>query len=143
MMKKYEHKQEHTDCLIEIIKKAKVSTIQSCVRLNDIRQLGYIYSTIIEQTFNVKRGTGDFGIVLSIIFEPYECLNRIRMEELQHQLRHHYTRYKHCYSPDLKQFHKEEYNKLVEEERELYKPIKKFVRLANKIKKEQKNDKTK
>lgn len=126
----------HEECLIEIIKAAKTATIQSVVRLNDIRQLGYAYSHIIERHFNVKKGTCDFGIRLSEIFAPYECLDRIRMEEVQKELRFHKVRYKTCYSPDLKKEHRGAYNKLVDEERALYKPIRKFVALANKIKSE-------
>lgn len=129
-------KTNYNECLIEIIKSAKTATIQSCVRLNDIRQLGYAYSHIIENHFGVKKGTASFGIILSDLFAPYECSDPIRMEELQVELRYHKTRYINCYSPDLKIYHKEEYNRLVDEERDLYKPIRKFVALANKIKKE-------
>jgi hypothetical protein len=122
-------------CREAIIKRASIATIQSCVRMNNVEQLGYTYSSIVEEHFGVKKGTASFGIVVSNLFEGYKCLNKVRAEELEKEIRFHKVRYKTCFSADLKKHHREAHNALVDEERELYKPIRDFVALANSIKK--------
>lgn len=120
------------ECLKAIIKKAHKSTIQSCVNLRNPLSLAYAYSNVIEEYFTVKKGTSSFGVVASDLFRDF-YVDSVKMEEIKKQIRFHKYRYKHSISPDLKKHHLEEHNKLVDIERELYKPIRKFVKMCNKF----------
>ncbi|WP_444671261.1 hypothetical protein [Flavobacterium columnare] len=129
------NKETKENCLKDIIKKAHKSTIQSCVNLRTPFQLAYVHSNIVEDYFNVKKGTSSFGEVAQDLFSEFK-VNHIEMDRIKKEIRQFKFRYKHTISIVDKQHYKEEHNKLVETERELYKPIRKFVKLCNKVRSE-------
>lgn len=118
--------------LIEkLIKRSNKTTIQTLVRNFSVDQLGYLYPDIIEDAFNVKKGTSSFGAAVSEVFKDYK-VNKIRLEELDYIIKTSLSKYKLHYSVEEKRKQMHIHNQAVEEFRELNKPIAKFVRLANK-----------
>lgn len=123
--------------LIEkLIKRSNKTTIQTLVRNFSIEQLGYLYPDIIEDAFNVKKGTSSFGAAVSEVFKDYK-VNKIRLEELDYIIKTSLSKYKLHYSVEEKRKQMQIHNQAVEEFRELNKPIAKFVRFANKTIKKQ------
>lgn len=118
--------------LIEkLIKRSNKTTIQTLVRNFSIEQLGYLYPDVIEDYFNVKKGTSSFGEAVSEVFKDYKT-NKIRLEELDYIIKTSLSKYKLHYSVEEKRKQMQIHNQAVEEFKELNKPTVKFVRLVNK-----------
>ena len=114
-----------------IIRKSNKTTIQTLVRNFDIERLGYIYSDVIEEAFNVKKGTTSFGIAVSDLFSDYK-VNKIRLSELDLIMKNAMSKYKLHYSIDVKRENVKIYNEAAEEFKTLNKPLSIFVRECNK-----------
>ena len=117
--------------IIELIKRSNKTTIQTLVRNFDIERLGYMYADIIEDAFNVKKGTASFGEAVSNVFEAYK-VNKVRLAELDLIIKQSYSKYRLHYSVDVKREQLKIHNDAVEEFRILNKPLIKLVSLANK-----------
>lgn len=126
------------ECLEELIRRAPAKIIQALVNLGTPERLGYSYSHIVEEYFDVKKGTCTFGIVVSEIFDEFK-IDSIKFKELERQINFHKRRFKSTFDFNIEQrrHHMTECNRLVDEQKEVYKPMRKFVRLCNKIKKQQ------
>jgi len=115
----------------KMIKRCNPTTIQTLVRNFDIERLGYMYADIIEDAFNVKKGTSSFGECVSIIFAEYK-VNKIRLSELDLIIKQSLSKYKLHYSIDVKREQMKIHNEAVEEFKILNNPLSKFVKFANK-----------
>ena len=114
----------------KLILRSNKTTIQTLVRNFDIERLGYLYSDIIEEDLNVKKGTSSFGIAVSNVFSEYK-VNKIRLSELDLIIKNSLSKYKLHFSIEEKRKQMNIHNNAVEEFKELNKPLEKFVRLAN------------
>ncbi|GIM60523.1 hypothetical protein CAPN008_05730 [Capnocytophaga canis] len=125
------------ECLEVIIKRAPAKMIQVFVNAGTPERLGYTYSYIIEEFFEVKKGTSSFGAVVTDIFSEY-MINSIKFKELERQINFHKKRFKFTFDFNIVQrrHHMTECNRLVDEQKKIYEPVRKFVRLCNKIKKQ-------
>jgi len=115
-----------------LIKRSNKTTIQTLVRNFDIERLGYLYSDIIEDNCNVKKGTASFGEAVSNLFSDYK-VNKIRLTELDLMMKNAMSKYKIHYSIDVKREQMKVYNAAVDEFKSLHEPLSLFVRRCNKI----------
>lgn len=118
--------------LLTILKKANKSTVQALVRDFSVERLGYIHCEVIEDDFNIKRGTCGFGIVVSELFSEFK-VDKVRLHELEPLMRSARVKAKNSFSKDVILENMNTYNELVEEFNKLNDPITKFVKLYNKI----------
>ena len=115
-----------------LIKRSNKNIIQTLVRNFDIERLGYMYADVIEDSFNVKKGTSSFGEAVSNLFNEYK-VNKIRLAELDIIMRNSMSKYKLHYSTGVKSEQMEIYNNAVDEFKILNQPLALFVRRCNKI----------
>lgn len=117
----------------KLILRSDKKTLQSLVYDNSIERLGYIHNDIIEDEFKVKKGTCEFGITVSNLFEEYRIKNKVLACELEAAMRNEYKMYKNSISPDKRREHGLKYNQLVEMHTELIEPTTRFVKAMNKV----------
>lgn len=115
-----------------LIKRSNKTTIQTLVKNFDIERLGYMYYDVIEDSFNVKKGTSSFGEAVSNLFNEYK-VNKIRLAELDIIMKNSMSKYKLHNSVDVKREQMEIYNNAVDEFKALNQPLALFVRRCNKI----------
>jgi len=121
------------DSVIEkLIKRSNTSTIQTLVKNFDIERLGYLYADIIEDEFNVKKGTASFGEAVSNVFSDYK-VNKIRLVELDRTMKSSMSKHKLHYSREEKARQAKIYNAAADEFKILNQPLSLFVRRCNKI----------
>lgn len=113
-----------------LIKRSNKTTIQTLVKNFDIERLGYLYYDVIEDAFNVKKGTASFGEAVSNLFSDYK-VNKVRLSELDFIMRRSLSKYKFHYSLELKREQMIIYNAACDEFKQLNKPLASFVRKCN------------
>jgi len=123
----------------KLVLRSNKTTIQTLVRNFNIEQLGYLYPDVIEDSFNVKKGTSSFGQSVSDLFSEYK-VNKIRLSELDIIISTSISKYKNHYSIDVKKEQLEIHNSAVEEFRQLNAPLSSFVRECNKLLKRNANN---
>ena len=115
-----------------LIKRSNKTTIQTLVRNFDIERLGYMYADVIEDAFNVKKGTASFGIAVSELFSAYK-VNKIRLVELDLIMKNSMSKYKLHYSIEVKRENMKIYNDAADEFKMLNNPLSVFVKECNKV----------
>ena len=115
-----------------LIRRSNKTTIQTLVRNFDVERLGYMHADVVEDIFNVKKGTASFGIAVSELFSEYK-VNKIRLAELDIIMKNAMSKYKLHYSIEVKREQMKIYNDAADEFKTLNRPLTLFVRLCNKI----------
>lgn len=127
-------KQEKISIISKMIQKVHKERAQLFVKGFQVTSLGYAFPNDVEEAYGVKRGTSSFGIAVSDLFSDFRT-DAVRMAELDSLMRKECKEFENSTTVESKITHARIYNSYVDEFRELNKPIARFVRLFNKVKK--------
>jgi len=118
-----------------MIQKLNKERAQLFVKGFQVTSLGYVFPDEIEQAYGVKRGTASFGVAVTDLFSEFKT-DGVRMAELDSLMRKECEAMESATDVETKIKHARIYNSYVDEFRQLNKPIARFVRLFNKVKRE-------
>ncbi len=131
--------QEKISIITKMIQRLNKERAQLFVKGFQVTSLGYVFPTDIEEAYNVKSGTASFGIAVTDLFSDFKT-DGVRMAELDSLMRKECIAMEKASTIESKITHARIYNSYVDEFRELNKPIARFVRLFNKVKKQVNNN---